>query len=152
MPPSPSGRPDHYIDETIQEDDAEKCLSHASSLPSLATSSSPTAVSPSSASSKSTLPKALTLLGSTVILFCSFGLMNAFGAFQAWYATHQLLGMTSGNISWIGGLQLFVFFFSVSGAILGNEKILNGFIRDIRLAGCMTPTGLVGLCLLERLR
>jgi hypothetical protein len=56
----------------------------------------------------------LTVLGSFVALFCTFGQMNAFGTFQAWYASHQLAGLNASTISWIGSLQLWIFFFSVS--------------------------------------
>ena len=55
----------------------------------------------------------LTVLGAFIVLFCTFGLLNAFGTFQAWYTTHQLQHMSPSTISWIGSLQLWVFFFSV---------------------------------------
>ncbi len=56
----------------------------------------------------------LTVLGAFIALFCTFGQMNAFGTFQAWYASHQLAGLNPSIISWIGSLQLWIFFFSVS--------------------------------------
>jgi len=56
----------------------------------------------------------LTVLGAALALFCTFGQMNAFGTFQAWYATHQLEHMPASTISWIGSLQLWIFFFAVS--------------------------------------
>jgi hypothetical protein len=55
----------------------------------------------------------LTVLGAFIALFCTFGQMNAFGTFQAWYAAHQLRHMPASTISWIGSLQLWTFFFSV---------------------------------------
>ena len=55
----------------------------------------------------------LTVLGTFIALFCTFGQMNAFGTFQAWYAAHQLRHMPASTISWIGSLQLWTFFFSV---------------------------------------
>jgi hypothetical protein len=55
----------------------------------------------------------LTVLGAFIALFCTFGHMNAFGTFQAWYAAHQLQHMPASTISWIGSLQLWTFFFSV---------------------------------------
>ncbi|KAJ3731272.1 major facilitator superfamily domain-containing protein [Lentinula guzmanii] len=54
----------------------------------------------------------LTIFGAFLALFCTFGLMNAFGTFQAWYTTHQLSSFDASTISWIGSLQLWVFFFS----------------------------------------
>ena len=56
----------------------------------------------------------LTVFGAFLALFCSFGQMNAFGTFQAWYAANQLRDMSPSAISWIGSVQLFVFFLSVS--------------------------------------
>ncbi|KAI6030762.1 major facilitator superfamily domain-containing protein [Pisolithus orientalis] len=53
----------------------------------------------------------LTVAGSFLALFCSFGQMIAFGTFQSWYSGNQLSSMSSFNISWIGSLQLCVFFF-----------------------------------------
>ncbi|EGO23354.1 hypothetical protein SERLADRAFT_469179, partial [Serpula lacrymans var. lacrymans S7.9] len=37
--------------------------------------------------------------------------MNAFGTFQSWYSDHQLSQFSAFTISWIGSLQLWVFFF-----------------------------------------
>ncbi|KAJ7215604.1 MFS general substrate transporter [Mycena pura] len=54
----------------------------------------------------------LTVFGAFVALFCTFGQMNAFGTFQAWYAQHQLSHHEPSTIAWIGSLQLWVFFFS----------------------------------------
>ena len=56
----------------------------------------------------------LTVLGAFLALFCSFGQLNSFGTFQTWYAEHQLHDLPPSTISWIGSLQLWVFFFSVS--------------------------------------
>ena len=55
----------------------------------------------------------LTVLGAFVALACTFGQLTTFGTFQAWYASHQLRHMPASTISWIGSLQLWIFFFSV---------------------------------------
>jgi hypothetical protein len=55
----------------------------------------------------------LAVFGAFMALFCTFGQMNAFGTFQAWYAEHQLNHLEPSTIAWIGSLQLWVFFFSV---------------------------------------
>ncbi|PPQ80776.1 hypothetical protein CVT25_001913 [Psilocybe cyanescens] len=60
----------------------------------------------------------LTVIGAFIALFCTFGQMNAFGTFQAWYAAHQLRHLPASTISWIGSLQLWIFFFS--GASIGR--------------------------------
>lgn len=56
----------------------------------------------------------LTVFGASLALFCSFGQMNAFGTFQSWYTTHQLRDLHPSTIAWIGSVQLWIFFFSVS--------------------------------------
>ncbi|CCL99770.1 uncharacterized protein FIBRA_01792 [Fibroporia radiculosa] len=55
----------------------------------------------------------LTVFGAFLALFCTFGQLNSFGTFQSWYTEHQLHNLPSSTISWIGSLQLWVFFFSV---------------------------------------
>jgi hypothetical protein len=49
-------------------------------------------------------------------LFVTFGQMNSFGSFLSWYVEHQLNHMPRSTISWIGSLQLWVFFVSVSAS------------------------------------
>ncbi|KAG7444069.1 MFS general substrate transporter [Guyanagaster necrorhizus] len=58
------------------------------------------------------LKACLAVFGASLALFSTFGQMNAFGTFQAWYADHQLQHLHASTISWIGSLQLWVFFFS----------------------------------------
>ncbi|GBE89931.1 MFS general substrate transporter [Sparassis latifolia] len=60
----------------------------------------------------------LTVFGAFLALFATFGQMNAFGSFQLWYSEHQLSNYSPSDISWIGSLQLWVFFFS--GGIIGR--------------------------------
>ena len=55
----------------------------------------------------------LTVLGASMAFACTFGQMNAFGTYQAWYASHQLRHLPASTISWIGSLQFWIFFFSV---------------------------------------
>lgn len=56
----------------------------------------------------------LTVFGAFLALFCTFGQLNSFGTFQTWYAEHQLHDLPPCTIAWIGSLQLWIFFFSVS--------------------------------------
>ena len=60
----------------------------------------------------------LTVFGATFALFSGFGQMNAFGTFQTYYQEHQLAHLPPFTISWIGSIQLWVFFFSVSSILL----------------------------------
>ncbi|KAH7910119.1 MFS general substrate transporter [Hygrophoropsis aurantiaca] len=54
----------------------------------------------------------LTTLGAFLACFATFGQVNAFGSYQAWYAEHQLSSYSSSEISWIGSVQLWALFFS----------------------------------------
>jgi hypothetical protein len=56
----------------------------------------------------------MTVLGAFTALFCTYGQMSAFGTFQAWYEGHQFQHLPPSAIAWIGSLQLFIFFLSVS--------------------------------------
>lgn len=58
----------------------------------------------------------LTVAGAFCALLCTFGQLNSFGTFQSWYAENQLSHLPPSTISWIGALQLWVFFFSVRRA------------------------------------
>jgi MFS family permease len=51
------------------------------------------------------------VFGGFLALFCSFGQLTAFGTFQTWYSGHQLMSKSLFSISWIGSLQLWMFFF-----------------------------------------
>lgn len=55
----------------------------------------------------------LTVLGAFLALVFTFGQLNSFGTFQSWYSEHQLSNLPASTISWIGSVQLWVFFFSV---------------------------------------
>lgn len=55
----------------------------------------------------------LAVFGGFLALFCSFGQLTAFGTFQTWYSAHQLASTSLFSISWIGSLQLWIFFFMV---------------------------------------
>ncbi|KAG6889893.1 hypothetical protein C0995_013869 [Termitomyces sp. Mi166 len=48
----------------------------------------------------------LSVLGAFLALFSSFGYINSFGTYQAWYLEHQLHHLPPSTISWIGSLQL----------------------------------------------
>jgi len=81
----------------------------------------------------------LTVFGAFVSLLVTFGQMNAFGTFQAWYSSHQLASMSQSTISWIGSLQLLVFFLSVNIPYLNLQvQTLTQIFRVHRLAVVLT--------------
>ena len=69
----------------------------------------------------------MTVLGAFCALVCTFGQLSSFGTFQSWYQEHQLHELAPSTISWIGALQLWVFFFSVSVSILYCLRDVNTF-------------------------
>lgn len=56
----------------------------------------------------------LTVFGAFLALLVTFGQMNSFGTFQTWYSSHQLSQKSQSTISWIGSIQLLVFFLAVT--------------------------------------
>jgi len=81
----------------------------------------------------------LTVFGAFVSLLVTFGQMNAFGTFQAWYSSHQLASMSQSTISWIGSLQLLVFFLSVNIPYLNLQvQTLTKICRVHQLAVVLT--------------
>ena len=74
----------------------------------------------------------LTVFGAFLALFCSFGQMNAFGTFQSWYTTHQLHDLHPSTVAWIGSVQLWVFFFSVSTRGSDRLHMLTSAHNDLR--------------------
>ncbi|EDN07412.1 monocarboxylate permease-like protein [Histoplasma capsulatum] len=56
-------------------------------------------------------------IGTSGILCTTFGLANAFGVLQEYYASHQLSSTSQSAISWIGSLQICALF---SGALVGG--------------------------------
>ena len=94
----------------------------------------------------------LTLVGSCASLFCAFGQMSSFGTFQTYYAHHQLQHLSASTISWIGSVQFWVFFFSVSHSkTLFTASYINfRSHRVVSLAGCSMPLAPVPSFSLER--
>lgn len=54
----------------------------------------------------------MTVAGSFLATLATFGITNAYGVFQAYYAQNQLKGYSASTISWIGAIQQFLLFFN----------------------------------------
>ncbi|KAG9074018.1 hypothetical protein FS749_014467, partial [Ceratobasidium sp. UAMH 11750] len=52
----------------------------------------------------------MTVAGSWLILFCTFGYLNAYGVFQDYYVREYMTNKTTSVISWIGSTQLCLLF------------------------------------------
>jgi hypothetical protein len=48
----------------------------------------------------------LTVAGSSLVYFASYGLINSFGFFQTYYETNLLVGVPASTVSFVGTLQL----------------------------------------------
>ncbi|KAK6540615.1 hypothetical protein TWF694_008010 [Orbilia ellipsospora] len=60
----------------------------------------------------------LVVLGAAIALFCSFGYVNAFGVYEAYYLSVLLPTRTPDDIAWIGSIQI-CFIFG-SGLVAGS--------------------------------
>ncbi|KAI5304047.1 hypothetical protein KEM56_006913 [Ascosphaera pollenicola] len=74
----------------------------------------------------------LQVAGSFFLLFNSWGIVNAFGAFQTYYARDFLSHQTNSNISWVGTLESF--FLLVVG-LLSGPLFDSGRFRSLIFAG-----------------
>lgn len=114
LPPAPMADVEKLAEKQMSFDNNEEVATIIASNDELGSSK---ADSPAD-SSQSPFPDGgldawLTVFGAFLALFCTFGQLNSFGTFQTWYAEHQLRGLPPSTISWIGSLQLWIFFFSV---------------------------------------
>lgn len=71
----------------------------------------------------------LAVFGGFLALFCSFGQLSAFGTFQTWYSSHQLSSSSLFSISWIGSLQLWMFFVMVCRLFFPKWRVGDDFSR-----------------------
>ncbi|KAK2460859.1 hypothetical protein APHAL10511_007329 [Amanita phalloides] len=76
----------------------------------------------------------LTVAGGTLIQFCSFGYVNAFGVYQYFYVSKYLSHYSPSDIGWIGGAQVFLTFFM--GVLTGNA-FDRGYFRHLLVASTL---------------
>ena len=64
----------------------------------------------------------LTVLGSALVYFASFGFMNSFGYFQGFYETEFLQTYSSSTIAFIGTLQISLMYLvgPIAGALFDS--------------------------------
>ena len=74
----------------------------------------------------------LQVLGSFVLIFCTWGLTNSFGAYQTYYESGELFTATSSNISWIGSIQAYLLMLV---GILTGPLFDRGHFRILLLVG-----------------
>lgn len=74
----------------------------------------------------------LQVLGATAILVNTWGLINTFGVFQAYYETSLLKSRSPSEISWIGSCQGALLFLV---GVLGGPLYDRGYFRHLLIAG-----------------
>ena len=72
------------------------------------------------------------VVGSWVLFFNTFGLINTFGIYQTYYASGDLFNASSSDISWIGSIQGLTILFV--GALTGPLYDA-GYLRSLLLVG-----------------
>ena len=74
----------------------------------------------------------LQVVGSFVLILCTWGLTNSFGAYQTYYETGELFSQSSSNISWVGSIQAYILMFV---GVLTGPLFDKGHFRALLLAG-----------------
>ncbi|KAF4624137.1 hypothetical protein G7Y89_g14036 [Cudoniella acicularis] len=74
----------------------------------------------------------LQVIGCHILFFNSWGIVNTFGAYQAFYQTHQLASSSPSAISWIGTIQGFLMI--VIGVFTGPLYDM-GYLRTLMYTG-----------------
>jgi MFS family permease len=72
------------------------------------------------------------VLGSSLVLFCTFGYVNAFGVYQSYYSQH--MDKSDSAISWIGSFQLWLLF---SLGIVTGKLFDEGYCRHLIAGGSL---------------
>lgn len=70
----------------------------------------------------------LSVLGTSLVFFNTWGLVQAFGAYQSYYTTTLLRHLNASTISWIGTLQSFLL---VSGGVITGPVFDQGYLRPL---------------------
>ena len=83
----------------------------------------------------------LQVLGAFFLNFNSWGLLNAFGVFQAEYSTGLLSTSSQSAISWIGSLQAFLML--VVGVVCGRAIDAGYFYHDITVGAFLSVFGMM---------
>ncbi|KAL4063776.1 MFS general substrate transporter [Scleroderma citrinum] len=68
----------------------------------------------------------LTILGGSIIVFCTFGTVQSFGVYQDYYTRVFLQGYAASDVSWIGSMQTFLLF---AGGILSGKLFDDGYFH-----------------------
>ncbi|KAK7750435.1 hypothetical protein SLS62_007624 [Diatrype stigma] len=73
------------------------------------------------------------VMGSWCVLFCTFGIVNTFGVYQAYYE-RTLAGVTSSDISWVGSIQGALL---LCGGLISGPLFDAGYFRHLLYSGLL---------------
>lgn len=73
------------------------------------------------------------VLGSWCVLFCTFGIVNTFGVYQAYYE-RTLPGSSSSDISWVGSIQGALL---LCGGLISGPLFDAGYFRHLLYSGLL---------------
>ncbi|TBU21821.1 major facilitator superfamily domain-containing protein [Dichomitus squalens] len=76
----------------------------------------------------------LTVLGGSMVVMCTFGIVQSFGVFQDYYTRVSLKEHSPSQISWIGSFQLFLLF---AVALPSGRLYDEGFFRYLIACGSL---------------
>ncbi|KAF2869474.1 major facilitator superfamily domain-containing protein [Massariosphaeria phaeospora] len=79
--------------------------------------------------------------GAFCLFFNSWGLVNTFGIFQAYYETSMLSNVAASKISWIGSLEAFLFVFG--GVVTGPLYDRGYLLTMVRTGSVLVVLGLI---------
>ncbi len=74
----------------------------------------------------------MTVAATSLVFFNTWGLVQAFGAYQAYYTTGLLSHLNASTISWIGTIQSFLL---VSGGVITGPVFDQGYFRPLVVVG-----------------
>lgn len=90
----------------------------------------------------------LAVFGTCLVFFNTWGLVQAFGAYQSYYTTNMLRTYNASTISWIGTIQSFLL---VSGGVITGPIFDQGYLRPLIMVGStMIVLGMMMLSLAEK--
>lgn len=90
----------------------------------------------------------LAVFGTCLVFFNTWGLVQAFGAYQSYYTTNLLRTYNASTISWIGTIQSFLLVF---GGVITGPVFDQGYLRPlIALGSSLIVLGMMMLSLAEK--
>ena len=139
--PTPSARPSFSITATVSysleeapSPSQERSFSLSKQPPAEPTTEAPAVRTANNAGSplNGGLLSWLQVLGSFMLFFNTWGLLNTFGVFQTYYESGTLFTESSSNIAWIGGIQAYTL---LTVGLISGPIYDRGYLRTLNITG-----------------